>query len=375
MRKIFWGVPSLTNIGGTETVSIKLMNLLCDEYEIHLICASEIDGDLSYEIDPRIQVHSLGVPAEVGRFDQHFFSYCKKFQIGKLIRLLHRTLVHYVYRRGRTRKMIENWMDEDSIYIGSAMDSYLLAPKHRRVFFHFHFDAASFMNSTNRFTFLFSSKPEKFIFLSKATMEAVLQKKRKLKEKSCYIHNPIRFVPKEDASYHGNRILFVGRLTEQKDPMLALAVAKSLHEDGFPFSLQMYGDGHLEPEMRKYIKDNGLHEVALECHHKVVAEDYLRSDLLLCTSAWEGFYLIGGEANANSCPVVTTRWKGSIKEAVTDGESGWIVEGRDPKDLAKKIEEVLSDRESLAAAKKRAYRDSFRLSDGPIKKKWEEILG
>ena len=375
MKKIFWAIQNLACVGGTETVSIKLMDLLCSEYEIHLICTSEIKGDVVYDIDPRIQIHSLGIPEEVGRFDQSFFSYCKKFQIGKIFRLIHRTLSAYVFHRGKRRKLIESWMDEDSIYIGSAIDSYLLAPKHKRVFFHFHFDAKSFLSVVNQFSFRHSAHAEKYIFLTKATLDKVVEKKPKLKDKASYVHNPIRFSPKEECDYHDNRILFVGRLTEQKDPMLALEIAKKLHDDKFPFSLQIYGDGHLEPKMRKFVEDNSLSEVTITGNHKVSAEDYLSSDLLLCTSAWEGFYLVSGEANANSCPVVTSSWKGPIEEAFKDGESGWIIRSRDPADYAKKIEEILSNKEALADAKKRAYQDSFRLGEAPIKAKWEEILG
>ncbi len=375
MKKLFWAIQNLTCIGGTETVSIKLMNLLCKDYEIHLICTSEIKGKIVYDIDPRIQIHSLGIPEEVGRFDQCFFSYCKKFQLGKVFRLIHETLSAYVYHRGRRKKLISSWMDDDSIYIGSAIDSYLLAPKKRRVFFHFHFDAKSFLGAVNQFSFRHSAKAEKYIFLTKATMDKVAEKKPKLKSKISYVHNPIRFSPKENYEYHGNKIIFVGRLTEQKDPLLALEVAKKLHADNFPFAMTVYGDGHLEAKMRDFVKANSLREVEIISHHQLTADDFLNSDLLLCTSAWEGFYLASGEANANSCPVITSRWTGPIDEAFTNGQSGWIIESRDPVDYAKKIEEVLSDKAMLKEAKKRAYQDSFRLGDDPIKKKWEEILG
>ena len=375
MRKIFWAIQNLNALGGTETVSIKLMNLLCDEYEIHLICTSHIEGKPAYALDPRITVHSLEIPQEVGRFDQCFLAYRKKFQIGKICRLIHRTISAYFYHRNKKRGLIKSWMDEDSIYIGSALDSYLLAPKHAHVFYHFHFDAKTFFTFVNRFAFRFSTKAEKYIFLTKATREKVIEKRPKLKDKSVYVYNPVRFQPKEEFNYHGNKILFVGRFTEQKDPMFALEIAKQLHADKFNFSLTMYGEGHLEPQMREYVSNNKLDEVSIVVGHHVTQEDFSSNDILLCTSIFEGFVLVYGEANSCSLPIVTARWNGAIEEAFVEGQSGWLVEGRNPVDFANKIKEVLSDKDSLIEARKRAYKDSFRLSDGPIKKQWEEILG
>ena len=64
-------------------------------------------------------------------------------------------------------------MDCDSIYIGSALDSYLFAPKKVKVFYHFHFDEKQYFSFANRFGFCFSRKPDKTIFLAKSIEEKV----------------------------------------------------------------------------------------------------------------------------------------------------------------------------------------------------------
>jgi hypothetical protein len=69
MKKLFWCIQQLDRFGGTETVSVQLMNLLCPYYDITLVCTSKLEGEVVYDLDPRLKVVYLDVPSEVGRFD------------------------------------------------------------------------------------------------------------------------------------------------------------------------------------------------------------------------------------------------------------------------------------------------------------------
>ncbi len=374
MKKIFWGLQNLNLIGGTETVSVQLMNMLAPYYEIHLIVLSKIEGEINYHLDPRIKIIELNVPTRVGRFDQFYAQYKKERNWKEMLGLFKDTLDAFVFHRGKTRKMIASLMDDDSIYIGDALDSYLNAPKKGHVYFHFHFNEKEFFAPANRLGFFFSRKPEKFIFLTDSTREKVCKKKPRLKNKSVSIYNPTRFPSTLDLSYHGNSILFVGRFSEQKDPLFALEIAKSLHERSFPFKMKMYGEGHLEGAMRDFIKAHSLNEVEIIVGHPIKQEDFLNSDLILCTSRFEGFYLVKGEANACSRPVITTRWEGPIDEIFSAETDGWIINEKDPSLFAEKIIQVLTDEKLLMDAKKKAYEGSKRFSEEMILSKWREIF-
>ncbi len=376
MKKIFWGIQNLVGIGGTEMVSVRLMNLLADSYEIHLICSSKFKKEeISYKLDERIHLHTLGINPEVCRVDQYALTYLKKFQLLKLFKLLHETFSLYLWKKNKFRREIKRMMGKDDIYIASAMDSYMFAPKDRRVFFHFHFNAEQFESFANLFAFHHSVKPEKYIFLTKSTEEEVSKKHKKVRGRATYVNNPNKFKPVESSEYHNNAILFVGRFTEQKDPMLALRTAKYLKDKSFPFSMTMYGEGHLESKMREYQKRNGLDEVKIITHHVTTQEDFLSHDLLLLTSAYEGFALVTGEANSSSLSIVTSKWDGPVEEVVKEGEGGFIIPTREAKDYGDKIIWLLSDKDRLLESKKKAYEFSKRLDTDRIVSKWKEILG
>jgi glycosyltransferase involved in cell wall biosynthesis len=374
MKKIFWGIQQLDRVGGTETVSIQLMNMLCDYYEIHMVVTSTLEDKICYYIDPRIKIHYLDVPSKLGRFDQYWKDYSEKHQIINKIKLFNTTLYHYLFLRNKYRKKIASLMGKDDIYIGSSVDSYYFMPKGKRNYYHFHFDSNSFLSPFNKAVRLFCPKIEKYIFLTNSTLNKVLSANKKIAAKSRAIYNPIRFEPKLNLDYHNNTIIFVGRYTEQKNPMFALQVALELDKKGFQYNLNMYGDGHLEKMMKEFVLTNNLKNVHIYDNHKVSETEYQNADLLLLTSSYEGFGLVVGEACSQSTPVISTKWDGPIDEIVVNKENGIVIDSSSPSVFADEIVSLLNDKERLIQYKQSAFDFVKRFSKEEIVKKWREIL-
>lgn len=373
MEKIYWAIQSLDNVGGTEAVSVNLMNLLCAKYDITLVSVFSYSTPYPHKLDPRIKVITLGLPQEVSRFDQNAGRYGLRHPI-KLIKLVAKSIGVFLFSAGKIRKKLLGIIEEDALFIASSIDSYRYAPKGRTVLFHYHFDADKFFSFIESWGRRHSRKPDGYVFLAESIKNEVAARKKKLAPISFAITNPIKFPRVKALTYNGNALLFVGRYTAQKDPMFALQIAKALHEDGFPFTLDMYGGGHLEKEMREYIENNGLTEVKLFVNVPTTPEIYQAHDLFLFTSAYEGFGLVKGEANMNSLPVLSTKWKGPIEEVFVDPREGIVLDSHDPKDFAAKIKEMLVSKEKALQSKADVYEASARLESGPIVEKWENLF-
>lgn len=373
MKKIYWAIQSLDNAGGTEAVSVNLMNLLCPYYSITLVSNFEFEGKGIHKLDPRIKVECLGLPIEVSRFDQNAGKYGIKHPL-KMLKLVHKALWSFYFGVRKNRRRMASLMEEDALYIGSALDSYMFAPKGRKVLFHYHFDADKFFSFVEKWGRGHSRKPDGWVFLAKSIRDNVLSKRKSLQGKAFYVHNPIKFPLSDKMEYHDNAILFVGRFTAQKDPLLALEVAKELKERNFPFTLDMYGDGHLEEEMRKYIEANLLDNVHLITGTPTTPEIYQAHDLFLFTSQYEGFGIVKGEANVNNLPVVSSRWKGPIDEVFADPRDGVVIDSRDPKDYADAIMKILETKEKALQSKADVHEAAKRLDDETIVASWRSIL-
>lgn len=127
------------------------------------------------------------------------------------------------------------------------------------------------------------------------------------------------------------RILWPGRLVEQKDPMLTLAVVARARERGAEFVLDVVGDGHLKEAARARAEELGIADV-VHWHppSKEMARWYRSSDIVLMTSLYEGVPLVIYEALAMGVPVVAPALPGNVE--LMNGEGGLLIEPRDDVD-------------------------------------------
>jgi glycosyltransferase involved in cell wall biosynthesis len=138
--------------------------------------------------------------------------------------------------------------------------------------------------------------------------------------------------PKVNGNRNGPvRILFSGRLTEQKRPDRFLRVLHRIVErrPGLEFIARIAGDGPWRPRLEQLAHDLGLIPKSVEFLGELedVKPFYYDSDFLLLTSDWEGTPNVLLEAMACGLPVVATR-VGGVPEIV-HADSGLLVESSD----------------------------------------------
>lgn len=132
----------------------------------------------------------------------------------------------------------------------------------------------------------------------------------------------------------------VGRLVPVKDLDLFVEAASLVarHRSGTQFSI--LGDGPLREPLLAAARRRGLQACLRILPPVVNPAPYYRSlDLYVNTSRHEGLPLSVVEAMAHGVPVVAAR-VGGIPEALTHGEHGFLVDGRDPAEFARWILEL-----------------------------------
>jgi len=160
------------------------------------------------------------------------------------------------------------------------------------------------------------------------------------------IHNgidPEWFCPDGIAPQRERRVLFVGRLVWEKDPVNLLdafrLVAQRLPEARF----EIVGKGPMGKELNQGIRRYGLESsVTMVPGSEDIRENMGRAAVFALSSADEACPNVILEAMAMGLPVVATR-VGGIPELVEDGTTGILVPPRDPAGLAEALTGVLSD--------------------------------
>lgn len=178
--------------------------------------------------------------------------------------------------------------------------------------------------------------------------------------------DPARVEPLELPGNGASRILWPGRLVEQKDPILTMEVLARARQRGAEFVLDIVGDGHLKEPARARAEELGIAEV-INWHppSQEMARWYRSSDLLLMTSVYEGIPLVIYEALAMSVPVVAPALPGNVE--FMDADSGVLVEPRDDVErYADAIVALLGDEErrrEMGERSRRRMLEEFSLAE------------
>ena len=154
----------------------------------------------------------------------------------------------------------------------------------------------------------------------------------------------------------GLKILFVGRLDEQKGVDVLLEAMRELGDRGFAVvvgsSVAGHDPGHRLPSNVRTV--GWLHREQIE-------ELYAAADVLVMPSRWEGLPLVALEAMRAGLPVIATR-VGGIPEAVEDGITGRLFDLDAPAQLAAILSSLdLATLRFMGTNARRRYLEEFQV--------------
>lgn len=142
------------------------------------------------------------------------------------------------------------------------------------------------------------------------------------------------------------RVIAVGRLDYQKGfDRLIQAWELVQHTGRFTgWKLDIFGQGEWQEMLQQMIDKAGLQDtVRLNRPTKQIGEEYVKSDMLVMSSNYEGFPMVMIEAMACGLPVVSFDYKCGPKDIIRDGVNGVLVPNGDIQALADSMMEVMGD--------------------------------
>lgn len=134
------------------------------------------------------------------------------------------------------------------------------------------------------------------------------------------------------------KILFVGRMVAQKDPLTFVKACKIINDLKIPAHFTMVGDGPLKESVEKLILKLGIMNIELlgKVSQYQVYHEYENSHLLVLPSREEAMSMVVLEAVSRGIYVITTPVSGN-NELIKEGINGNLVPIDQPKEVAEQI--------------------------------------
>lgn len=138
-------------------------------------------------------------------------------------------------------------------------------------------------------------------------------------------------------------LISVGRLVPRKGYKYLIKALSLLKED---IDLIIIGSGPEKDKLEKAAKELNLSnrvEIKTGLDNEQKFQHLAASDIYVLSSLHEGFGIVLQEAMQVGLPIVATNHGGQV-DLVRDGENGFLVEPKNPDQLAQKIEMLLDDK-------------------------------
>lgn len=160
------------------------------------------------------------------------------------------------------------------------------------------------------------------------------------------IPNAAMHVSDDYSDVMNKRVIAVGRLDYQKGfDRLVQAWQLVRHTGKFTdWKLDIFGQGEWREMLQQMIDKAELQDsVRLNQPTKQIGEEYVKSDLLVMSSNYEGFPMVMIEAMACGLPVVSFDYKCGPKDIIQPGINGLLVPNGDIQALADAMMKVMED--------------------------------
>ncbi|WP_370616485.1 glycosyltransferase [Mumia qirimensis] len=190
------------------------------------------------------------------------------------------------------------------------------------------------------------------------------------------VPNPIR--PADDAGsvpHDRSEFVVLARLERQKRIGQALRAFALVLPSVPDATLSVYGDGSQRARLEALAHKLGLAERVTFYGFDPGARKKLQSaTALVVTSSHEGYPLATLEAMSSGCPVVGFDVKYGMREQVTDGENGFLVEDGDLDGLAARMVELARDPELVERMGRAARLRADEHTPESILPRWAEVF-
>lgn len=357
--------------GGIERCISNLCNSLIDDYKIEIISTYKLYDKPPFYFDKRIKIKYLidrgpnrkEIKESLKRFK--IVTFIKElFKAKKLLKLKKDLMIDYIKKCKSdiiisTRDIHNLWLgkygNSKSIKIGWEHNHHNNNQKYIK----------KLVDSTSGLDY--------FVLVSKELKEFY---ETRVSCKCVYIPNSIMSLPNKLSKLDSNNIVSIGRLSHEKGYLDLIDIFK-LVADNCDVKLNIIGDGvekdKIIDKIRKYnLEDKVILHGFRDANY--IEKIFLDSSIYVMASYTESFGLVVLEASSYGIPCIAFDSAHGVRELIRDNWDGYLVEDRDKAKMAKRIINLINDKNRRLIMGDNAYKKSHNYLASNVKNEWIKIF-
>lgn len=386
-KKVCFFTNSMFKIGGEQRITTLIANKLVEKnIDVTIIIKNKEEVDYSlYNLSKKIKLIRLDYTYDFRLNNSKFFNLLRTINRKTGIFKKRKKLIRHFFCSNKILNDLKIILYENKydVVVGVAGDrsyilSYLKEYISGKIIYwnHMNFDT-HYKNKGSRYyneeSFI---KPllKNFDEIVNLNIDDVIKFKKNYDINSIVISNCKSFESKEKSKLTNHKFMICGRLVEQKGIDRAIEVFKLFNETNNKYKLDIYGEGPLKKEYEKKIKKYNLEKnVRMHDNEKGIKAIYLRHDIYINTSSYEGFGLTTLEALECGLPVVGFDIPQNTS-IIQDGVNGRIVKSYDIEEYAKVLLELSEDKKKLNTYQKNIPKTIKEYDINKVIVKWIDII-